>query len=223
MNLEVATEDQVIEWFESRPEYKELLIQDMRKILGLYSLKEFKFVFDYTDFLIHPVVGLIPSYILENLVDPTFEERADPSDFRRCIWKSLWFCLIQKTNFGEVTDEVVALDDFEKYENDFSIELHQYWTDIEDYLGGWRTTEFSNGKVFVPGSEVIGINFDELKESEVVFEWTSPSGLHDMGHSAHTVVDGNGRIFIHISADGDFLMEVASNEEAITILNEFWG
>jgi hypothetical protein len=89
MDLEVASSEQVIEWFEARPEYKELLIEDMRKKLGLHFLKEFKYVFDHTDFLVHPGVGLIPTYILENLVDPTFEVSADPDDFQRCIWQSL--------------------------------------------------------------------------------------------------------------------------------------
>lgn len=33
MNLEVATNEQVIEWFDARPAYKEMLIEDMRKTL----------------------------------------------------------------------------------------------------------------------------------------------------------------------------------------------
>jgi hypothetical protein len=100
MELEGASNEQVIEWFEARPEYREMIIEDMRKKLGLHFLEEFKHVFDHTDFLVQPRVGLIPTYILENLVDPTFEASADPDDFQRCIWQSLWFCVIQKTDHG---------------------------------------------------------------------------------------------------------------------------
>jgi hypothetical protein len=223
MDLEVASSEQVIEWFEARPEYKELLIEDMRKKLGLHFLKEFKYVFDHTDFLVHPGVGLIPTYILENLVDPTFEVSADPDDFQRCIWQSLWFCLIQKTTFGELSNEVVALEDYVKYKSEFEIELGIYWSDIEDYLYSWRDREFSNGKLFVPISDMIGIGIDELEESETVSTSSSPSGLGGYEHSARVVQDGNGRSFVYLSADGDFLMEVGSDEEAEKILKEIWG
>jgi hypothetical protein len=222
MDLEVASSEQVIEWFEARPDYQEMLIQDMRKNLGLHFLKEFKYVFDHTDFLVHPGVGLIPTYILENLVDPTFEASADPDDFQRCIWQSLWFCVIQKTTFGELSIEVVKLEDYAKFEKEFEIELQIYWSDIEGYLYSWRDREFSNGKVFAPVSEITGIEIDELQESESVLTSSSPSGLGSYEHSARVVQDGNGRSFVHISADGDFLMEVESKVEAETILNEIW-
>ena len=222
-NLTQASEEVATAWFDARPEHKEMLIQDMRKKLGLHFLKEFKYVFDHTDFLVHPGVGLIPTYILENLVDPTFEVSADPDDFQRCIWQSLWFCLIQKTTFGELSNEVVALEDYVKYKSEFEIELGIYWSNIEDYLYSWRDREFSNGKLFVPISDMIGIGIDELEESETVSTSSSPSGLGGYEHSARVVQDGNGRSFVYLSADGDFLMEVGSDEEAEKILKEIWG
>jgi hypothetical protein len=75
----------------------------------------------------------------------------------------------------------------------------------------------------VPVSEIAGIEIDELEESESVLTSSSPSGLGSYEHSARVVQDGNGRAFVYLSADGDFLMEVASNEEAEKILNEIWG
>ena len=58
--LKQASESEVITWFEARPEYQEMLIEDMRKTLELPFLKEFKYVFEHTDFLIHPTIGMIP-------------------------------------------------------------------------------------------------------------------------------------------------------------------
>ena len=223
MDLEVASSEQVIEWFEARPDYQEILIRDMRKALELPFLTEFDDVFDHTDFLIHPHFGLIPTYVFNNLDDPTFEVSADPDDFQRCIWQSLWFCFIQKTNFGEQTSEVVALDDFEKYKSEFEVERGHWLSDIEDYLYGWRGKEFSNGKVFVSLSEINGKDFEKLKASEIVRESSSPSGLGLYEYSAEVVQDDSGKVFVHITADGDFLMEVASNEEAELILKEIWN
>jgi hypothetical protein len=223
MDLEVASSEQVIEWFEARPEYKELLIEDMRKKLGLHFLKEFKYVFDHTDFLVHPGVGLIPTYILENLVDPTFEVSADSDDFQRCIWQSLWFCTIQKTDHGGDSLFFEPLEDFARIQFECEMELQTYWDNIESYLNQWRTLEFSNRKQFMPLADLSDIKIDELYESKDVVEWLSPSGLSDFGYSANVLEDENGKIFVHINANGHFLMEVASNDEAEKILNEIWG
>ena len=65
--LKEASENEVIAWFEVRPEYQEMLIQDMRKKLGLHFLKEFKYVFEHTNFLVHPMIGVIPEYSLIDL------------------------------------------------------------------------------------------------------------------------------------------------------------
>ena len=223
MNLEVATNEQVIEWFDARPAYKEMLIEDMRKTLELRLLKGFYDVFGYTGFLIHSDLGVIPTYVFDNLVDPNFEVSADPDEFKRCIWQLLWFCLIQKTNFGKQTSEVVALNDFEKYKSEFEIELGDRLSEIADYLYGWNSKEFSNGKVFVSLSEINGMDLEKLKASEIVRESSSPSGLGLYEYSAGAVQDGSGKVFVRINADGDFLMEVASNEEAESILHEIWG
>lgn len=223
MDLEVASSEQVIEWFEARPEYQEMLIQDMRKKLGLHFLKEFKYVFEYTYFHTHPVVGLVPSYALENLGKEDFSTGADPSDIYRIIWKSLWFCVIEKTDHGRESTFFEPLEDFARIQFECEMELQKYWDDIETYLYQWKTLDFSNGGRFVLAKEVIGVDFEELTESDNVFDYSSPSGLSDFEHFARVLQDDNGKIFVHISAYGDYLMEVSSNKEAKKILDEIWG
>ena len=222
MNLEVATNEQVIEWFDARPEYKEMLLEDMCANLGVYYDEEFEDVISHTKFQIHPIVGLIPLYALENSGDVAFEIGAEPYDFYRIIRKSLWFCVIEKTDHGQESIFFEPLEDFARIQFECEIELQTYWDNIESYLHQWRALEFSNGKQFVPLADLVDVKFDELSESEDVVEWLSPDGLSEFGHSANVLEDENGRIFVHINADGHFLMEVVSNEEAEKILNEIW-
>ena len=222
-NLKRASESEVIAWFDARPEHKEMLLEDMCAKLGVYFDEEFDDVFSHTNFYLHPKVGLIPEYSLGKFGVSAFEIGAEPYDFYRIIWKSLWFCVVQKTNHGEESLFFEPLEDFERIKSESEVELQTYWDDIESYLNQWKTLKFSNGKEFVSLSDFVDIKLDDLDESEDVVEWVSPSGLSDFGHSANVLEDENGRIFVHINADGHFLMEVASNEEAEKILNEIWG
>ncbi len=222
-DLKEASESEVIAWFDARPEYKEMLLEDMCAKLGVYYDEEFDDVFSHTNFYLHPKVGLIPRYSLEVFGVSAFEIGAEPYDFYRIIWKSLWFCAIEKTDHGRSSLFFEPLEDFERIKFESEVELQTHLDDIESYLHQWETLEFSNGKQFVPLSELVEIDIDELYESEDVVEWVSPFRLSEFGHSANVLEDENGRIFVHINADGHFLMEVASNEEAEKILNEIWG
>lgn len=221
--LKEASESEVIAWFDARPEFKELLLYDMCKNLGVYYDEEFKDIFNHTKFQIHPTVGLIPLYALGNLGDVAFEIGADPDYFYRIIRKSLWFCVIEKTDHGQDSIFFEPLEDFSRIQFECELELQTFWDNIESYLKQWRTFEFSNGKHFLPLADLVNIKIEDLEESEEVTEWLSPDGLSEFGHSANVLEDENGRIFVHINADGHFLMEVASNEEAERILSEIWG
>ena len=221
--LKEASESEVITWFEAHPECKEMLHEDMCANLDVYYDEEFEDIISHTKFQIHPIVGLIPLYALENLGEVAFEIGAEPDDFYRIIRKSLWFCVIEKTDRGQESLCFELLEDFSRIQFECEMELQAYWDDIESYLKQWRTIEFSNGKHFLPLADLVDIKIEDLEESEEVTEWLSPDGLSDFGHSANVLEDENGRIFVHINADGHFLMEVASNEEAERILNEIWG
>lgn len=229
MNLKVATNEQVVEWFAARPDYKELLIQDMRKKLGIHFLKEFKDVFEHTDFLIHPTIGMIPRYSVEDLFDPIgnvidkpdFETYGYDDEFNRYLYKRPWFLVWVKENYEETDTGIDHLDQFKNLVDQFSSETEEYRRDLDDYFYGWQSRVFSNGKRFVPLTELDGIDISKLRGSEVL-EGAEPGG--DVEIYAAVLESDEGKVFIRISGvSGGHLMEVTSNEEAEAILNEIWG
>jgi hypothetical protein len=229
VNLVLATNEQVIEWFETRPEYKELLIEDMRKKLGLHFLKIFDYVFDYSKFWIHPIVGIIPDYSLIELEfqfgevedDPEWESRGDFEGFGRRIYKRLWFIIWVKIDNGEIDSGFDQLSTYEDIEKRFIDEDAVFFSNLEDYYYGWQERIFSNGRRFVPINENPNIDADELLDSEEIVESRSPDGEIEMSASVVNLEDG--RIFVKVSFHALHLMEVASNEEAKTILAEIWN
>ena len=229
MDLEVASSEQVKEWFEARPEYQEMLIEDMRKTLELPFLKEFKYVFEHTDFLIHPTIGMIPGYSVRGLFDPNGNV-VDKPDFETCgyddecnryLYKRLWFLVWVKENYGETDTGIDHLDQFKILVDQFSSETEEYRRDLDDYFYGWQSRVFSNGKRFVPLTELDGVEISKLRDSEVL-EGAEPGG--DVEIYAAVLESDEGKVFIRISgASGGHLMEVTSNEEAEVILIEIWG
>jgi hypothetical protein len=229
MDLEVASSEQVIEWFEARPDYQEMLIQDMRKKLGLHLLKEFKFVFDHTEFWIHPIVGIIPDYSLIELEfqfgevqnNPDWESRGDFEDFGRRIYKRLWFIIWVKINDGEIESGFDHLTNYEDIKKRFIDEDEVLFKNFEDYYYGWIDRVFSNGRRFFPINELPDLAAADFVDSEEITHSRSPGG--DIEMSASVINADDGRIFVRVHFDFYYLMEVASNEEAETILNEIWG
>ena len=229
MDLEVASNEQVFEWFEARPEYQEMLIEDMRKTLELPFLKEFKYVFEHTDFLIHPTIGMIPGYSVRGLFDP-IGNVVDKPDFETCgyddecnryLYKRLWFLVWVKENYGETDTGIDHLDQFKNLVDQFSSETEEYRRDLDDYFYGWQSRVFSNRKRFVPLTELDGVEISKLRDSEVL-EGAEPGG--DVEIYAAVLESDEGKVFIRISGvSGGHLMEVTSNEEAEVILNEIWG
>ena len=229
MDFEVASSEQVIEWFEARPDYKEMLIEDMRKTLELPFLKEFKYVFEHTDFLIHPTIGMIPGYAVRGLFDP-IGNVVDKPDFETCgyddecnryLYKRLWFLVWVKENYGETDTGIDHLDQFKNLVDQFSSETEEYRRDLDDYFYGWQSRVFSNGKRFVPLTELDGVEISKLRDSEVL-EGAEPGG--DVEIYSAVLESDEGKVFTRISgASGGHLMEVASNEEAEKILNEIWS
>ena len=221
--LKEASKSEVIAWFDARPEYQEMLIQDMRKKLGLHFLKEFKYVFDYTYFHIHPVVELVPSYALENLGKAAIKIGAEPIVFYRTIWKTLWFCVIEKSNYKEKFQEIKPIEEFDSLVDSYETEWEQFINDEEYFLYGFEYKDFSNGKSFVVATDFKDVDVNRLGESAVVLESVYPAGYSDLEYSADVREGPDGRIFVVVRTAHEYLMEVASNEEAETILNEIWG
>ena len=229
MDLEVASSEQVIEWFEARPDYKEMLIEDMRKKLGLHFLKEFKYVFDHTDFLVHPTVGIIPDYSLIDLEfqygavkdNPDWESRGDFEDFGRRIYKRLWFINWVKIDDGEIESGVDSLSSYEDVVKKFIDEDEVFFNNCEDYYYGWIERIFSNGRRFFPINELPDLAKDNFVDSEDVTNSRSPGG--DIEMSACVANTDDGKIFIRVHFDVYYLMEVTSKEEAEKILNEIWN
>ena len=229
MDLEVASSEQVIEWFEARPDYKEMLIEDMRKKLGLHFLKEFKYVFDHTDFLVHPTVGIIPDYSLIDLEfqygevkdNPDWESRGDFEDFGRRIYKRLWFVNWVKIDDGEIESGIDSLSSYEDVVKKFVDEDEVFFNNFEDYYYGWIERIFSNGRRFFPINELPDLAKDNFVDSEDVTNSRSPGG--DIEMSACVANTDDGKIFIRVHFDVYYLMEVTSKEEAEKILNEIWN
>lgn len=226
MDLEVAPSEQVIAWFEARPDYKKLLIQNMRKTLELPFLEEFKDVFEHTDFLIHPTIGMIPGYSVKDLFDaignvvdkPDFETCGYDDECNRYLYKRPWFLVWVKENYGETDIGIDHLDQFENLVDQFSTETEQYREGLNDYFYGWMDRIFSNGKRFVEVSDLEEVNISDLRESEGL-KGAEAGG--DVEIYARVLESDEGRIYIEIS--GGYLMEVASIKEAEKILNEIWG
>ena len=226
--LKQASESEVITWFEAHAEYKEMLIQDMRKKLGLHFLKEFIYVFEHTNFLVHPLIGVIPEYSLIDLDyqfgevqdNPDWESRGDFEDFGRRIYKRLWFIIWVRIDEGEIESGIDFLSSYEKVVRNFIDEDEVFFNDFEDYYYGWIERVFSNGRRFLPINELPDLAMDDFVDSEEITESRSPSGDIEMGASVLNTDDG--RIFVRAYFDRDYLMEVSSNEEAEKILNEIW-
>ena len=226
--LKQASESEVITWFEAHAEYQEMLIQDMRKKLGLHFLKEFKYVFEHTNFLVHPLIGVIPEYSLIDLDfqfgevqdNPDWESRGDFEDFGRRIYKRLWFIIWVRIDEGEIESGIDFLSSYEKVVRNFIDEDEVFFNDFEDYYYGWIERVFSNGRRFLPINELPDLAMDDFVDSEEITESRSPSGDIEMGASVLNTDDG--RIFVRAYFDRDYLMEVSSNEEAEKILNEIW-
>ena len=227
--LKEASESEVIAWFEVRPEYQEMLIQDMRKKLGLHFLMEFKYVFEHTNFLVHPMIGVIPEYSLIDLDfqfgevqdNPDWESRGDFEDFGRRIYKRLWFIIWVRIDYGEIDSGIDFLSSYEKVVKNFIDEDEVFFKDFADYYYGWIERIFSNGRRFLPIEELPDLAMNDFVDSEEITEGRSPSGDIEMGASVMNTDDG--RIFVRAYFDRDYLMEVVSNEEAEKILNEIWG
>ena len=228
-NLKQASESEVIAWFDARPELRELLIQDMSTNLGLPFLKDFKYVFDHTDFWIHPTVGVVPNYSLVDLdfqfgeveEKPDWESRGNFEDFGRRIYKRLWFVIWIKIDLGEIDSGIDHLSRYKEIKKEFIDEDVVYFNDIEDYYYGWRERFFSNGRRFFPINELPDLATFDFVDSEEISHSRSPDG--DIEMSASVVNADDGRIFVRVHFDFYYLMEVASIEEAETILNEIWG
>ena len=227
--LKEASESEVIAWFEARPEYKEMLIQDIRKKLDLHFLKEFKDVFDHTGFLVHPIVGIIPDYSFIDLEfqygevkdDPDWESRGDFEDFGRRIYKRLWFINWVKIDDGEIESGIDSLSSYEDVVKKFIDEDEVFFNNFENYYYGWIERKFSNGRRFVPINELPDLAKEDFVDSEDVTHSRSPDG--DIEMSASIANTDDGKIFVRIHFDIYYLMEVASNKEAEKILNEIWG
>jgi hypothetical protein len=227
--LKEASESEVIAWFDVRPEYKEMLIQDMRKNLGLHFLKEFKYVFEHIDFLLHPTIGMIPGYLIHGLFDsvgnvankPDFELCGYDDECNRYLYKRPWFLIWIKENYGEIESGIDHLEQFVNLVNQFSSEMEEYREGLTEYFYGWANRVFSNGKRFVSVAEINEFDISKFRDSEVL-EGTEPGG--DVEIYAAVLESDEGKVFIRISGvSGEYLMDVASNEEAEQILNEIWG
>ena len=227
--LKEASESEVIAWFEARPEYQEMLIQDMRKKLGLHFLKEFKYIFEHTNFLVHPNIGVIPDYSLIDLDfqfgevqdNPDWESRGDFEEFGRRIYKRLWFIIWVKINDREIESGVDSLSCYEDVVKKFIDEDEVFFNDFEDYYYGWEERIFSNGRRFNPLEAIPDLADVGFTDSEAVTVSKSPDG--DMEMSASVLNTDDGRIFVRIWFGKKYLMEVDSNKEAEEILNEIWG
>jgi hypothetical protein len=231
-DLKEASESEVIAWFDARPELRELLIHDMRTNLGLPFLKEFKYVFDHTDFWIHPTVGVVPNY---SLVDsefqfgeveekPDWESRGNFENFGRRIYKRLWFVIWIKIDHGEIDSGINHLSRYKEIEKEFIDEDAIYFNDFEDYYYGWQERTFSDGRRFVEIKDISNLNEADLIECDEMSEITSPSPDDEIEISVSILRSVDGRIFAAIHFFGGLhLLEASSVEEAEKILHEIWG
>jgi hypothetical protein len=125
-----------------------------------------------------------------------------------------------KENYGEIETGFDEPARYEALTHQFSAETEKYFSDLDDYFYGWKDRQFSNGKSFLTIEEIKALDISSLRDSEIV-EGRMPGG--DVDIFATVLESPEGRIFVSISGvSGNYLMEVESNVEAETILNEIW-
>lgn len=226
MNLEIATKQEAVEWFASHPNERKLLVDFDYEVIGKYEDEQ---IIETSDFLKHPVIGLIPSYVEDYGYENTvWSEVVFAEVYYVYVDKVLWY--YQKRRSSEEPLELYGFS-FVDRENYFPLnefasavesakqEVREFRQLIENESVQWETRTWSNGKRFV-----------YLGESDDYVEVAAPGALQEIAairlsdiydSTAQVVQSAEGKLYVKATLLDEYLMGIETVEEAKIILEEF--
>ena len=230
MNLEIATKQEAVEWFASHPNERKLLVDFDYEVIGKYEdERSFEQIIETSDFLKHPVIGLIPSYLEDYGYENTvWSEVVFAEVYYLYIDKVLWY--YQKRRSSEEPLEVYGFS-FVDRENYFPLnefasavesakkEVREFRQLMENGSVNWEFRTWSNGKRFVYLGE--NDHFVEVATPEALQEMAAIK-LSDIYDSTAQVVQSvEGKLYVKATLLDEYLMEIETIEEEKFILEEF--
>ena len=230
MNLEIATKQEVVEWFASHHNERKMLVDLDYEVIGKYEgERSFEQIIETSDFLKHPVVGLIPSYLEDYGYENTvWSEVVFAEVYYLYIDKVLWY--YQKRRSSEEPLELYGFS-FVDRENYFPLnefasavesakkEVREFRQLMENGSVNWEFRTWSNGKRFVYLGE--NDHFVEVATPEALQEMAAIK-LSDIYDSTAQVVQSvEGKLYVKATLLDGYLMEIETIEEAKIVLEEF--
>jgi hypothetical protein len=228
VELELATKEQVTQWFDLHPECKQML-DDYLKFDQTNWINE---VFDEMCFRIHPQAGLIPSDLTDDLNDPEWAEIVYSEIYAVEVHLFLWLCVVRRRELDgagiPIPDgkeiEFFSHDEIDQVVAALKNEVREYRRQTENSSVRWETRSWSNGKKFVYLAEIEG--FVEAEASGEFGEIASVELSDIFDSTAQVVQSANGKMFVKATLLDEYVMEVETVEEAKSTLEEFkqlWG
>ena len=233
MHLEIATKQEVIEWFDSHPGYFEMYLQFECENFGHDSVQDsFEEVVENTVFRFHPTVGLIPDFI-DDLENEVWGEVVFSEVYYVSIHKFLWFCQVRRDGEDDPMgsglsdtdkEQFFQSKDLEELVKGVEREVREYKRHAENVSVHWETRSWSNGKKFVYLSEIE--DFVEVEASGEFGEIASVELSDIFESTAQVVQSADGKLYVKVTLLDEYLMEIESVNEAQIILKDFehlWG
>lgn len=230
MNLEIATKQEVVEWFASHHNERKMLVDLDYEVIGKYDdERSFEQIIETSDFLKHPFVGLIPSYLEDYGYENTvWSEVVFAEVYYLYIDKVLWF--YQKRRSSEEPLELYGFS-FVDRENYFPLnefasavesakqEVREFRQLMENGSVNWEFRTWSNGKRFVYLAE--NDHFAQVAAPESLREIAAIKLSDIYDSTAQVVQSAEGKLYVKATLLDEYLMEIETVEEAKIILEEF--
>jgi len=230
MNLEIATKQEVADWFTSHPNERKLLVELDYEVIGKYEdERSIEQIIETSDFLKHPVVGLIPSYLEDYGYENTVWNQVVFAEvYYLYIDKVLWY--YQKRRSSEEPLELYGFS-FVDRENYFPLnelasavesakqEVREFRQLMENGSVRWETRTWSNGKRFVYLGE--NDHFVEVAAPEALQEIAAIKLSDIYDSTAQVVQSAEGKLYVKATLLDEYLMEIETVDEAKIILEEF--
>ena len=216
-----ASDVEVHKYFESHPNHLEMMIADWEES-GDPDL-EWESIHDFTEFVIVPDVGVIPTYweseLLEDSRNPEWSS-VIYEIYEYKIYKFLWFVAACMNEFDDHELEIYPLSDFEKVVANAENRAYEHDRDFSDFFFQWESKNFSNGKAFRASASIPDVDVSNLEEIECVY---APGYPEPQDLRASLLTSSENLTYVGINSMGTIsLMQVDSLDEARKIMCEIW-
>ena len=223
MELEVATKDQVIAWFDTRPEFKTML-NDCFEFDERNWINE---VVNEMCFEIHPKAGLIPWNLTDYLDDPEWREIVFSEIYAIEVHRFLWMCVVRRRELDGTGIPIPDGKEIEYFKHDeleavidaMKKEAREYRREMENGSVNWEFRTWSNGKRFVYLGE--NDHFVEVAAPEALQEIAAIKLSDIYDSTAQVVQSAEGKLYVKAILLDEYLMEIETVEESKIILEEF--